>query len=84
MARKKLKPGVHNVRVNGKMRRVRVLKSGQWRFLKGSTSSKKSGSKRNTRTTSTRRSSNPTVTASEARGKARYVKMKGRYYRVRK
>ena len=35
MARK-LKPGVHNVRVKGKMRKVRVLKNGQWRFMKGS------------------------------------------------
>ena len=32
---RKLKAGVHNVRVGGKMRKVRVLKTGQWRFMKG-------------------------------------------------
>lgn len=30
-----LKPGVHNVRIKGKMRKVRVLQNGKWRFLKG-------------------------------------------------
>lgn len=30
-----LKPGTHNVRIRGKMRRVKVLASGRWQFLKG-------------------------------------------------
>ena len=33
--RKKLRAGVHSVTIKGKKRKVRVLKNGQWRFLKG-------------------------------------------------
>lgn len=32
---RKLSPGVHNVRIKGKLRKVKVLASGQWRFMKG-------------------------------------------------
>ena len=33
--RKKLRAGTHTVTIKGKKRKVRVLKNGQWRFLKG-------------------------------------------------
>jgi hypothetical protein len=33
--RKKLRAGVHTVTIKGKKRKVKVLKNGQWRFLKG-------------------------------------------------
>jgi len=33
--RKKLRAGVHSVMIKGKKRKVKVLKNGQWRFLKG-------------------------------------------------
>jgi len=33
--KKKLKAGIHTVTINGKKRKVKVLKTGQWRFLKG-------------------------------------------------
>jgi hypothetical protein len=32
--KKKLRPGVHTVTIKGKKRKVKVLKNGQWRFLK--------------------------------------------------
>lgn len=32
--RKKLRAGVHSVTIKGKKRKVKVLKNGQWRFLK--------------------------------------------------
>ena len=32
---RKLKAGVHSVRVGGRMRKVRVNAKGQWRFMKG-------------------------------------------------
>ena len=32
--RKKLRAGVHTVTIKGKKRKVKVLKNGQWRFLK--------------------------------------------------
>ena len=40
MASKKLRPGVHNIKVRGvdgrfHPRKVRVLQNGRWRFLKG-------------------------------------------------
>ena len=33
--RKKLRVGIHSVTIKGKKRKVKVLKNGQWRFLKG-------------------------------------------------
>ena len=37
-----LRPGVHKVRIKGQgMRRVKVLKSGKWRFLKGGATKRK-------------------------------------------
>ena len=33
--RKKLSAGVHTVTIKGKKRKVKVLKNGQWRFMKG-------------------------------------------------
>ena len=30
----KLRAGIHNVKIRGKMRKVKVLSSGQWRFMK--------------------------------------------------
>lgn len=33
--RKKLRAGTHTVTIRGKRRKVKVLKNGQWRFLKG-------------------------------------------------
>lgn len=32
--KRKLRVGVHKVKIRGKLRRVRVLRNGQWRFLK--------------------------------------------------
>ena len=32
--KKKLKPGIHMVEINGKKRKVQVLKNGQWRWKK--------------------------------------------------
>jgi len=32
---KKLRAGVHTVTIKGKKRKVKVLKNGQWRFMKG-------------------------------------------------
>ena len=32
--KKKLRAGVHSVTIKGKKRKVRVLKNGQWRFMK--------------------------------------------------
>ena len=32
--KKKLRAGVHTVTIKGKKRKVKVLKNGQWRFLK--------------------------------------------------
>jgi len=32
--KKKLTPGVHTVTIKGKKRKVKVLKNGQWRFMK--------------------------------------------------
>ena len=32
--RKKLRAGIHSVTIKGKKRKVKVLKNGQWRFLK--------------------------------------------------
>ncbi len=32
---RRLKAGVHSVRVGGRMRKVRVNAKGQWRFMKG-------------------------------------------------
>lgn len=41
-----LRPGVHWVRVKGQgKRKVKVLKSGKWRFMKGSKSKKKGARK---------------------------------------
>lgn len=57
-SKRKLSPGVHNVRFkNGKTRRVRVLKNGRWRFLKGKAhrSSRTRRRKRTTRRTTRRR-----------------------------
>ena len=34
---KRLSAGVHTVNIRGKSRKVRVLRNGQWRFLKGKT-----------------------------------------------
>ena len=87
MARRKLSPGVHNVIVGGKRRRVRVLKNGQWRFLKGKATTKRRTSK--SRGTGKRSSASiprgaKSVTQAQARGKARYIKHGGRYLRVRK
>jgi hypothetical protein len=33
--KKKLRAGVHTVTIKGKRRKVKVLKNGQWRFMKG-------------------------------------------------
>lgn len=33
--KRKLRAGIHRVRINGKMRKVRVLNNGRWRFMKG-------------------------------------------------
>ena len=30
----KLRAGIHKVKIRGKMRKVKVLKTGQWRFMK--------------------------------------------------
>ncbi len=32
---KKLRPGIHHVSIHGRKRKVRVLRNGQWRFMKG-------------------------------------------------
>ena len=32
---KKLRPGIHHVKIHGRSRKVRVLRNGQWRFMKG-------------------------------------------------
>lgn len=32
---RKLRPGVHKVRINGTLRKVKVLTNGRWRFMKG-------------------------------------------------
>ena len=32
--RKKLRAGIHSVTIKGKKRKVKVLKNGQWRFMK--------------------------------------------------
>ena len=55
MARK-LRPGVHTVTVKGKRRKVRVLRSGQWRFMKGKGKAKK---RRRSSTGRRKRRSNP-------------------------
>jgi len=34
MAKKKLSAGIHIVTIKGKKRKVKVLKNGQWRFMK--------------------------------------------------
>jgi len=31
----KLRAGIHHVKIHGKMRKVKVLSTGQWRFMKG-------------------------------------------------
>lgn len=31
----KLKAGIHHVKIRGKMRKVKVLGNGRWRFMKG-------------------------------------------------
>ena len=33
--KKKLRAGIHTVTIKGKKRKVKVLKNGQWRFMKG-------------------------------------------------
>ena len=33
--KKRLRAGIHKVRIRGNLRRVEVLRNGQWRFLKG-------------------------------------------------
>ena len=33
--KKKLRAGVHTVTIKGKRRKVKVLKNGQWRFMRG-------------------------------------------------
>ena len=32
---KKLRPGIHHVKIHGRSRKVKVLRNGQWRFMKG-------------------------------------------------
>ena len=32
---KKLRSGIHHVKIHGRSRKVRVLRNGQWRFMKG-------------------------------------------------
>ena len=34
-AKHHLKAGIHHVRIRGKMRKVKILSNGQWRFMKG-------------------------------------------------
>ena len=80
---RKLRPGVHNVRIKGQgMRKVKVLASGKWRFMKGAAGKKSTKRKSGTRRSTGKRGAK-TITAAQARGKARYVKVKGKYLRVR-
>jgi len=71
MARK-LSPGVHNVNVGGKRRKVRVLKNGQWRFLKGSTRTTK------TKTRSTPRRATPKKTTRRTRTVAKNTRARAK------
>jgi len=64
------------------MRKVKVLANGKWKFMKGKAKCSKKGKSCSRRTT-TRKGKTCTVTKAQAKGKARYVKIKGRYCRVR-
>ena len=38
---KRLSAGIHHVSIKGKLRKVKVLANGQWRFMKGGSKSKR-------------------------------------------
>ena len=76
MARKKLKPGTHFVNIKGKRRKVRVLKNGQWRFMKmpSRTQTRKRQTKRGKKLY---RKSNPR----RSRAKKVYKTAKGKFFK---